>query len=363
MPALERELADGPTPVYGNDSQTNLRLIKIDAFQDVDIKHHFSTANLNSDEFDKGAATWLSVSTQDSPVLVVSCSSNSGGQNQSFIVILEPTRSKTDAKVYWQELVIIPVKEPIEYLTTNVCNRDMFAGGSASGDLYIWCYQNMPSTDNDSRVIEYFSTASDDSIVGLTFLSSNRLLSCQSDGKIVVYKVINKQSTIVDKIMKIEPRNTKDPLITKIVSISDAEDDFALGLLNGSVLYCSTNQLMPQDGPFNPIVRELQAHKFAVSSLRHCFHNKKPYVLSCDLSGEIFVHEIEDSSEKQPKLVVKLPLPLKNILASRNNLEHIFCPLDKGSLEVFRTSINTRETLIEGKLSGTGSIVELSRNE
>lgn len=360
MPALERELADGPTPVYSDDSQLNQRLIKIEDFQDISLKHHFKDA---SHELDQGSATWLSVSTQDSPVLVVSCSAKIGDQNHSIIVLLEPTRSKTDSGIYWQELVTLQVKEPIEFLVTNPQNRDMFAGASASGDLFVWNYQNMPSSENDSRVIEYFSTVSEDSIVALTFISGNRLLSCQSDGKIVVYKMNSKQSTTVDKIMKIEPRVAKDPLITSIVSVTDTEDDFVLGLLNGSVLFCSTNQLMPQDGPFNPILKEFQPHKFSISSLRHALHNGKSYIVSCDISGEIIVHEVEDSMEKQPKLVVKLPLPLKNIIACRRNLEHIFCPLENGSLEVFRTSINTRETFIEGKLSGTGNVVEISRNE
>lgn len=119
---------------------------------------------------------------------------------------------------------------------------------------------------------------------------------------------------------------------------------------------------MPQDGTFNPISRELQPHKFTISSLLHCGHNGKSYIVSCDLSGEVFFHDIDDL-DKQPKLVVKLPLPLKNKIACRRNMEHILCPLEKGSLEVFRTSSNARETVIEGKLGGSGKVIEMSRNE
>lgn len=363
LPALEKELADGPTPVYHKDhSRSTDKSLKIEEYQDIDLKHHFShLKNFSEDELTKGAATWLSVSTQDSPVLVASLSSKSEDQKLSLIVVFEPRRSKTDAKIYWHELISIPVKESIDFLTTNPQNRDMFAGASTAGDLYIWSYHNMPSVENESRVTELFSKALEDSIVALTFLSSNRLLCCLSDGKIIVYKVVSKQSTIIDKVMKIEPRNVKDPIITTVVAV--LEDDFVVGLFDGSILYCSTNQLMPQDGTFNPIVRELQPHKFTITSLRHCHHNVKSYIISCDSSGEVFFNEVEDTFDKQPKLVIKLPLPLKFSITSTSNMEHIFSPLEKGSLEVFKTNDNARETLFEGKLGGYGSVVELSRNE
>lgn len=364
MPALEKELEEGATPVYNNGSRSIEKTLKLEEYQDIELKQHFShIQNLSDSELNKGAATWLSVSMQDSPVLVLSCSSKDVDQKTSFIIVFEPRRSKADAKIYWHELISVPVKEPIEHLVTNPQNRDMFAGASAAGDLYIWCYHNLPSAENNSRVAELFCKVSENSISALSFLSNNRLLCCHSDGKIIIYKVNNKQSIIIDKIMKIEPRSIKDPLITNIVSVPEADDDFVIGLFNGSLLYCSTNQLMPQDGTFNPIVREFQPHKFAVSSLKHCQHNKKSYIISCDLSGEVFFHELEETLDKQPKLVIKLPLPLKSKIACSKNMENILCQLDNGSLEVFKTSTNTRETLIEGKLSGSGSVIELSRNE
>lgn len=369
MPELEKELSEGLTPVYGNNSEPFERPLKVEEYQDISLKHHFkSIMNFSDDDLNKGSATWLSVSTQDSPVLALSCSLKHDSQNTSFVVVLEPRRSKTDAKIYWHELESVPVREAIEFLVTNPHNRDMFAGASAVGDLYVWSYHNLPIADNELRVSELFSKTSEDSIVALTFLSNNRLLCCLNDGKIIVYKVINKQSTIVDKIMKIEPRNVKDPIITCIVIVPESEDDFVVGLFNGALFYCSTNQLMPQDGSFNPIARELQSHKFAISSLRHCLHNNKSFIVSCDLSGEIYFHDIEDNLDKQPKLVIKMPLPLKNKIAVRKNMKHIFSLLEKGSLEVFKTSSSScttldQQSIVEGKLDGTGKVIELSRNE
>lgn len=362
MPALEKELTEGLTPVYANSSHVADKTLKVEAYQDIELKQHF-TKSPEEAEFLKGAATWLSVSTQDAPVLALSCSLNRSDQNVSFVFVYQPRRSKTDAQIYWQQVASIPVGASIEILTTNPINRDMFAGASLSGgELHIWQYNSMSSAGDDSQVTELFSASSEDSIAALAFMTENRLLCCQSDGKIIVYKVISKQSTIVEKIMKIEPRNVKDPLITNVVTLPDAPDDFVAGLLNGSLLYCSTSQLMHQEGVFNPVIRELQPHKFAITSLKHCQQNRKSFVVSVDLSGEICFHQLEDP-EKQPKLVMKLPLPLKNLIALRRNMEHICCPLKNGSLEVFKTSDKAKESKIEGKLSGTATVVELSRNE
>jgi WD40 repeat protein len=341
-----------------NSSKPEEHALKIEHYQDIELNHLFK--NTTDNGMDKGAATWLSVSTQDAPLLVVSISSSckSDDQQTSFIVTYEPRRSKADAKIYWHELITIPVKAPIELLETNQQNRDMFAGAaSKTGDLYIWSFH---SPGNESPVLELFSKVSEDSIVGLSFLSNNRLLCCLSDGNIIVYKVNGNQSTIIDKIMKIEPKNVKDPEITCIASLPEMENDFVLGLFNGSLLFCSTNQLIPQDGTFNPIVRELHAHKFAIASLKHCNHQGKSFVISCDLSGEILFHEIDDTS--QPKLVIKLPLPLKSKITCTNDMNHILC-LEKGSVEVFQSSSKNRESIVEGNFEGVANVIELSRNE
>ncbi|CRL01838.1 CLUMA_CG015176, isoform A [Clunio marinus] len=362
LPALEKELEEGPTPVYNNNSNTDVSPIKIEEYQDIELKKYLNHEGNQSDSLIKGTATWLSVSTLDSPVLALSYSVYIDDQMKSFVLIFEPKRSKSDAKIYWQELTSIPVKEPIEFLVTNPQNRDMFAGGSTSGDLYVWNYQNIPSKESESRVAELFSKSSEDTLVALTFMNDNKILCCQNDGKILIYKIVSKQNTTVDKIMRIKPRNTRDPLITCIASVPGADDDFIVGLLNGTLLYCSSNQLMHQEGEFNPIIRELNSHKFSISSLISSSHSGKSYIISCDLSGEIFFHEVAETFMK-PKLVVKLPLPMKKKISCLNNMEHIFCPLDNGTLEVFRTSSNIRETVIEGKLDGCGNVVELSRNE
>lgn len=330
-------------------------MLSIGAFQEIDLKSHF-----NNDKEITATVTWLSVSMQNNPVLAISCSTKSSinEQKNAFLLLFEPQRSKVDGNIYWQEIASIPVKESIDFLITNAENRDIFAGASISGDLYIWNY-NRTASSSTSRIDEIFTKSSEESIAGISFLTNNCLVSCLADGNMMVYKVASKQSCVVDKTLKIEQTKLKDSTITAIANINGTSD-FIVGLFNGKLFLCTTNV---SHGSTDPVIRELNSHKFAVKYLKHCQMSSKNYIASCDTSSEIFIHEIDEETEKSTlKLVIKLPLPMKNSLSVTNNMEYILCPLTNGSLEIFSTMTNTRRTL-EGNSSGTGTICELSKNE
>lgn len=353
LPFVEKELKEGPTQVHESDTRaSNSHLLSIGNYQEIDLK------NFANDKEIKVIATWLSVVMQNNPVLAIACSTKSpiNEQKNAFLMIYEPQRSKVDGKIYWQEIASIPVKESIDFLITNPENRDMFAGASISGDLYVWNFNKAATL---SRVDEIFSKASEESIAGISFTTNNCFILCLVDGNMIVYKVVSKQSCVVDKMLKIEQTKLKDSNITAITTINGSSE-FVVGLFNGKLFFCTTNV---SQGSADPILRELNAHKFAVNYLKHCQMSSKNYIVSCDTSSEIFIHEIDEETEKSIlKLVIKLPLPIKNSLSITNNMEHILCPLTNGSLEIFSTMTNTRRTL-EGSGSGTGTICELSKNE
>ena len=141
LPALEKELEEGVT-VSRNQNPPHKKL-NIELHQEIDIRGPDSNSNIESS---KGSVAWLSVLIQDSAVLAVSCTDS---QLKSFVKIYEPRRCKDDAKIYWHELKIFPVEQPIEFLSTNIHNRDLFAGASTS-NLYIWSFLNKESFVNDS---------------------------------------------------------------------------------------------------------------------------------------------------------------------------------------------------------------------
>ncbi|XP_070500177.1 uncharacterized protein [Chironomus tepperi] len=365
MPALEKELIEGTTQVHDNSSnQVNVSsFAKVSEYQQIDVKSSFPESN---EELIIGHAVWLSVILQNNPVLVISCSlkSSPNEPSSSYLILFEPQRSKVDGNIYWKEVTSIPIKEPLEYLVVNSENRDIFAGASSSGDFYIWEYVKPSSTNTDQQIIEIFSKGCEDSIAGITFLADNTFVCCfGTDGNIVSYKIIGKQNCIIDKVMKVDQRRLKDSHITAITNI-DKSNDFVIGLLNGKIFYCSTNQFVASDdNVIDPIVREMSSHKFAVKTLKHGRHSNKNFVISFDASSEIFIHEIdEDPNEKSLKFVIRLPLPIKNCLAVTNNMEHIFCPLANGNLEIFNARNQTRRVM-EGNNSGNNMLAELSKNE
>lgn len=343
-----------------NDSRSsNSHLLSVGSFQEIDLRSHFPDTE---DENQISArAIWLSVLMQNNPVLAITCSNESNNdQKNAFLILFEPMRSKIDGNVYWQEIACIPVKNSIDFLITNPENRNMFAGASTSGDLYVWNYNKNVLSSANAKVEEIFSKASEDSIVGISFHANNSLISCFSDGSLTIYKIVSKQNCIVDKTLKIEASKLKESTVTTITSISST-NEFVIGLLNGKIFLCTSTV---SHGSTDPVVRELNSHKFGIKILKHCQMSGKNYVISCDTSSVIHMYEIhsEEFEKSTLKLVIALPLPMKNSLSVTNNMEYILCPLTNGGLEIFNTMTNTRRTL-DGNYSGNGAISEISKNE
>ncbi|KAG5681361.1 hypothetical protein PVAND_010803 [Polypedilum vanderplanki] len=357
MPALERELSEGVTQVHESSSmKANSSFAQVTEYQKIDVKSNFQ---LNTENSIFAVGQWLSIVLQNNPALILSCSIKKTDANEaspSYIILYEPQRSKVDSKIYWHEVYKAPSKQ-YDFLVVNSENRDLFAAANSTGDFSIWSY--IKSSNNESRLVEIFSKA-EDSILALTFLNENTLLCCLSDGSIASYKILV-QHCKLDKIMKIDQRRVKDSQITAITNISGTSD-FIIGFFNGKIFYCSMNQFTSQEIE-DPITRELNSHKFAVKLLKHCNHSGKSYIVSFDASSEIFIHEIDDDpNEKSLKYVIRLPLPIKNCISLTSNIEHIFCPLSNGGLEIFNSKNNSRR-IIDGRMSGTNILCELSKNE
>lgn len=297
-PAVSEELQKGTTEVYTENSHDNeqAKKLKIFKYQEIDLKKFIGEER----SLVKGVSCWLSVFTQNAPILAVSCSqSDYIEQKSAFLVILEPKR--TNAEIFWKELQTVPVKSQIQVLATCPYNKDFFAAGTVSGDLYIWNYQNTTSLENDSRVSEIFCQSMDQGgIISLSWMRptlgiSFGLLSLHKDGSILLWKV-NKQKTVLDKTFRIEIRGKNSEVsITNICGIPNS-DLFVVGTLEGILLLCSLTQIIPIKDTkfFNPVIQELASHEFEITSLGHSSHNKKSYIISNSSDGEVYFHEIQD---------------------------------------------------------------------
>lgn len=60
LPALEKELELGPTPVYENGAGEAQRTLQIEEYQDIELKKYFSDIkNFSDDDLNKGAESFL----------------------------------------------------------------------------------------------------------------------------------------------------------------------------------------------------------------------------------------------------------------------------------------------------------------
>lgn len=153
--------------------------------------------------------------------------------------------------------------------------------------------------------MEQFSESSHcGSVISITWLKINAIstefdvLTCHVDGVVILWR-IGKQM-VKDKIYNIKSRHSRNELarLTTIVAISNT--DFLVGTEEGSVELCSLTQALPIGGAKNlldPVVSELEGHRFAVSSLFKASFQNRLIIVSCDVSGEVYFRYADEVSQ------------------------------------------------------------------
>lgn len=350
LPFVEEELSSGVTNVFDFDSDeiTDIKILK---YKTIESKNKYSY----------GTGTWLSIGTQNTPILAITSYPNHSSwcdHTDSVVSIFVPKKNEIGF-VDFCEQKVINVKSCVTSLVTNPFNKNVFSGGTISGDVYIWEYQS----SDDNSISELFCESSQQgSVVGMIW-TKNGLLTCHQDGFIIFWKI--GKSITKDKIFKILPRSQKEEniFLSSITSISGNE--FVVGCENGNVMLCSSSQLIPvrnSKNCFDPVVSELESHKFAVTSLISTNFKDKKLVISCDLSGEIYFHDVTGAMSKEgPSLIIKMPLPFKNRIVCTNDVGYILSPGIDGSLNCFRIG-NGSSSLVEGNLKGKGDSIAISGN-
>ncbi|XP_065079553.1 uncharacterized protein LOC135702447 [Ochlerotatus camptorhynchus] len=385
-PMVEQELSAGVTECYDDNDNlcdTTERLI-IRKHQELMLK------KLNPDmegnqKLNMGAAAWLSIATRDAPLLVLACSSYHEAwceHTYSSVTVFTPRRDSYGS-VQWIELCTNPVKACIETLETNPFNKDMFAGGTVSGDVYIWHYElNLKHEQNSFS--ELFSETTDyGKVVDMAWIKPNPLtkdfglLSGHNDGIVILWKIgkhIGK-----DKTFRISTTATsrKAIILTQILTISNSE--FVVGTVDGSILLCSTTQLIPigngsnggtsgastsssKKNFFAPTITELKPHSFAVTTLLKMENSRQQFLISCDLTGEVFFHDITDAINSAPTLIIKMPLPFKNRIVCTDDMRFILSPNNNGILDVYKIDSGSQEIVEGSGLNGKPSLIRTSAN-
>uniref|UniRef100_A0A182P783 WD repeat-containing protein 55 homolog n=1 Tax=Anopheles epiroticus TaxID=199890 RepID=A0A182P783_9DIPT len=400
QPIVEEELSYGMTPIFDcndnlYDTAERYRVCRHQELTLRSLNPDHQVANRNEGKpFYVGAAAWLSILTRDAPLLVVACSPSHAAwcdHVSSIVTVFSPRRDRYGGSVQWVELSSNPVKACIESLETNPYNRDMFAGGTVSGDVYIWHYEMNLKVERNSFAELHSETTDCGKVVDMAWTRYNvmsksdyALLTAHSEGTVILWRV--GKSIVKDKIFKLSAPsvNGKALILTRILATSNTE--FVAGCDDGSLLLCSTTQLIPLGSTsgertvgvnsstatstslgkvncFSPGTLELKSHSFSVTSLQKIEKRRQELLISCDLTGEVLFHDITDSINSTPTLIIKMPLPFKTRIVCTSDTEYIFSPTGNGLLELYRIGSGKVHTVEPSlPMRGSPNLIKMSAN-
>ncbi|XP_037806746.1 uncharacterized protein LOC119600516 [Lucilia sericata] len=354
-PNVEKELLKGCTPAL--ESQTNDL-----SSHDIEIQP-YQKISLPTLQNSQGLAIWLSVYTNNAPVLVVTTVAPHDDWCEhvdQYLKLFVPKRVPNANFVTYNEVKSIPIKSCLKSLCTNPFNKNIFAGSSFDGDIYIWRYeqhyQNHPNNRNNIDINEmYHTTLLYGFAVALDWISENTLLTAHSNGYVVQWhlgKEIIKEAEYLVKA----PANASTEICT-LLALS--LNNFVVGTKDGSVFYCTCSSLSTIKRHLEIV--SLKKHLFMTSTLLKSHINGHIIVISCDLSGQVYFHDLRNVKDDTETTVTQIPLPFTSTIACSRDGSFIYSPGEDGSLECY-SLFNGLQNTVKGALKGKGNFIKSSDN-
>lgn len=343
LPQVEQELLEGltPNPQANSIGDSDNYDISIETFQQVAFL---------GEQYSYGHALWLSLYSSDAPVLVLTSSESHENWcrhlNQCIKVFI-PKREPGKDTLVFTETKQIPLNACIQVLSRNTFNKDIFAGATISGDLFIWKFKN----DHKSVEVEEIANISTTEAPHcIDWLDENHLVGCLDNAQVVVWKVVGKILS-QESLLIVQPKEKAN--LTAIVALSRTQ--FVVGTDKGDVIHCILSASMDS---VETVV--LKKHKFSVTSISKVVVGSNMAVYSCDLNGELFVHDLYKTNS-DPDLILNIPLPYKTTFCTSKDGETIFCPSADGGLDVYRLKNGLLKS-VKGSLQGKGNCIKASDN-
>lgn len=153
--------------------------------------------------------------------------------------------------------------------------------------------------------------------------------------------------------------------MTTICTVNSS--DFILGTIDGLLLMCSTSnskQLPDTEKPlFDPLLTTFGKQTFAIARLQKLKYKERDCVASCDISGVVHVFGLDTHivENREPLLVIKIPLPLNQKITCWSDIEFILCAAANGQAVVLRVK-DGGKAVVENNLRGNGTCIELTNN-
>nr|NP_648835.1 uncharacterized protein Dmel_CG13074 [Drosophila melanogaster]AAF49541.1 uncharacterized protein Dmel_CG13074 [Drosophila melanogaster]AOQ14638.1 CG13074-PA [synthetic construct] len=350
-PMVERELMN-PTPLMEDLTMSQCRL------EEKLQVYTYQKLIMGGAENSQGLAIWLCVHTNNAPVLVATTVAPHDDWCEHVdqqLKLFVPQRMSVGNLVIYTEAKTLPLKSCLRSLCTNPFNKTMFAGSTMDGELFIWLYEQARGSDSSVDIKQLYSVSSTQgAAVALDWPREHLLLACFANGSVRQWDLSRQMA--LDWEYTLPATVSSEP--TAMVTLG--LDDFVVGTNDGGVYRCwNTGR---QTAAIKQIkLLALRRHRFMVSTLLRTEMEGNLFVLSCDLSGQAFYHDMRLVDEDMAQLIVQIPLPFKNVIACSRDGNIIFCPANDGSLEYYRVS-DGAHAHVKGGLRGKGSLIRSSDN-
>ncbi|KAM7358616.1 uncharacterized protein ACRADG_003518 [Cochliomyia hominivorax] len=357
-PNLEKELLKGCTPsMESHRKDSSLSEVEIQPYQKLTVP-----AVRNSEAL----AIWLSVYTNNAPIVVVTTVAPHDDWCEhvdQYLKIFIPKRIPNGNFVTYNEVKSITIKACLKSLCTNPFNKNMFAGSTFDGDIYVWQYEQhfqSYANNNNRENIDikeiYHTTLVHGYAVAIDWPSENILLTAHANGYVEQWHLSTKEIFRKAEYLIKSPLNTS----TEICSLIALNlNNFIVGTKDGSVLHCKCSDLISVKR--NLEIVALKKHLFMISTLLKTRVNGHPFVISCDLSGQMHFHDLRNLNDDTDTVVTQLPFSFTSSIACSRDGSIIYSPGDDGSLECY-TLRNGLQKSIKGALQGKGYFIKSSDN-
>ncbi|XP_052843835.1 uncharacterized protein LOC128257074 [Drosophila gunungcola] len=350
-PMVERELMN-PTPLMEEFAISQCRLE-----EELQV-YTYQKLSMGAVENSQGLAIWLCVHTNNAPVLVATTVAPHDDWCEHVdqqLKLFVPQRMSNGSLVIYAEAKTLPLKSCLRSLCTNPFNKTMFAGSTMDGELFIWLYEQARGSDSSVEIKQLHSVSSSQgAAIALDWPREQLLLACYANGSVRQWD-LSRQMTL-DWEYSLPASVTSEPTVLVALGM----DDFVLGTNDGGVYRCwSTGRQAAATKQIQLLA--LRRHRFMVSTLLRTEMGGNQFVLSCDLSGQAFYHDMRIVDEDMAQLIVQIPLPFKNVIACSRDGNIIYCPANDGALEVHRVS-DGAHAHVKGGLRGKGSLIRSSDN-
>lgn len=339
-PIMERELELGVTPFRELTYDDDILSLNVTHHQTISLEDRLKFFDNQSAT---ATATWLSIASNNASSFAISLTLGHPEQwcNHDLPKVYIFTPKMVDSRMaFVEQKSAISVRSCITAMATNTEDRDIFAGGTVLGDVYVWALDRLGQTKELC-----FETTANGEVRQMTWLVGT-LITCHTDGQINAWKLYPDNCRL-DKSYRIFLNAHELVTITAVAEYSGKL--FCAGSDCGLVALCNINQSTPVRGRkdiFNPTVMEHELPgKEAIKLIECVTKDEQRKIMIGTEIGEIFLFEINDHTTEL-NLVFRAPQPFRSHFTIMRNCYWIICPEPDGRLTIYNVETGESKTII-----------------